>query len=757
MNLDCYVVAVRTLVEFCAKQGDLDLRFTPSPSAQDGIEGHAQVRSGRKSDYQREVGLEGRFQELRVKGRADGYDPSLNQLEEIKTYRGDFNAIAENHRYLHWAQAKVYAHLLCQQRELAHINVALIYFQVDTQQETALVETYSALSLTSFFDQQCQLFLSWAKQELGHRQQRDAALKEMRFPHPSFRAGQRELAVAIYKASNRACSLLAQAPTGIGKTIGSVFPMLKASVEHRLDKIFFLAAKTPGRQLALHAIETLQNKLPVASLRALELVAKLNACEYPENACHGDSCPLAKGFYDRLPAARAAALHFSVLDQSCLRAIALEHQVCPYYLSTEMAKWCDVIVGDYNYYFDLNAMLYGLTKSHAWKIGVLVDEAHNLVTRARAMYSAQFSHQRLNQIRRQAPQILKKPLDRLHRQCLQLEKLDGGGGEKNSYVVCPTFPDKLSKALNTACVELGSYLADHPTNIPQELQEFYFESLLFLRLSESFAEHSIFDISIEKSDAILCIRNLVPATFLQTRWSAAHSTTLFSATLSPWNYYCDLLGLPETTAWIDVASPFHSDQLAVHVVDSISTRYVDRQDSLIPITDLIAQQFHQTPGTYFAFFSSFDYLDQVAKLFEQRFPHISIWAQTRRMDETARNDFLTNFTESSEGIGFAVLGGAFAEGIDLPGSRLIGAFIATLGLPQINPINEQIKLRMHQLFGAGYDYTYLFPGIQKVIQAAGRVIRTPSDRGVIYLIDDRFAQAQIRQLMPSWWGHGARV
>lgn len=700
MSKDPYIVSVRSLVEFSAKQGDLDFRFTPSPSGQEGIEGHNQVTSRRKASYQREVRLEGRCEELWIKGRADGYDPDLVQLEEIKTYRGDFQAIPENHRQLHWAQAKIYAYLLCQKLELPAIQISLIYYDVDKQTETPIVESYDAVLLASFFKQLCQQFLTWARQEMAHRELRDMALREMRFPHTSFRVGQRTLAEAMYKASNRACCLLAQAPTGIGKTIGSLFPMLKASAEHQLNKIFFLAAKTSGRQLALDAIETLQKKLPRTSLRTLELVSKNNVCEFPENACHGDSCPLAKGFYDRLSAAREQAAQVAILDQAQMREVALAHQVCPYYLSTEMAKWSDVIVGDYNYYFDLNAMLFGLTVSNGWKIGLLVDEAHNLVSRARAMYTTELSHSRFKEVRKQSPSILKKSLDRLHRQWLQLEKTDGDSTKyDNQYLVHATLPDKFIKALVSLCADIGAYFAEHPSTTNSMLQEFYFDALLFVRLSESFGEHSIFDVTTSKFGSVLCIRNIVPAPFLQSRFKSTHTSALFSATLSPWNYYSDLLGMPDNTAWVDVESPFSGEQLAVHVVGSISTRYADRQHSLSPIADLIAKQFEETPGAYLAFFSSFEYMEQVASLFQERFPDITIWAQTRRMDEIAKNGFLANFTETSQGIGFAVLGGAFSEGIDLPGTRLIGAFIATLGLPQMNAINEQIKQGMHQLEG----------------------------------------------------------
>ncbi|MES2263126.1 MAG: ATP-dependent DNA helicase [Pseudomonadota bacterium] len=745
-----YTVAVRALCEFTAKAGDLDLRFTPTPSAQEGIAGHALVASRRADDYEKEISLAGDCGPLRVRGRADGYDPRQNQLEEIKTYRGDLTRMPDNHRQLHSAQLKIYGYLLCQARGLAKVRLALVYFDIGSQKETLFTEDADAGALQSYFERQCALFLAWAEQEIAHRAARDAALNTLRFPHASFRPGQRELAEAMYKASTRACALLAQAPTGIGKTVGSLFPLLKAGAAHGLDKIFFLAAKTSGRRLALDAVTTIRAGAPTLPLRTLELVARSTACEHPDKACHGESCPLARGFYDRLPAARAAALALPLLDKAAVREVALAHQVCPYYLTSELARWADVIVGDYNYYFDGSAMLYSLTVQNDWKVSVLADEAHNMVARARKMYSAELEHAGLRMLRKTAPEALKKTLDRVHRQWSALEK-----EQEDEYRVCPELPDKLMGALQTAATAIGDYYAEHPAHVDAELQRFYFDVLNFARLAESFGQHSLFDITLSgtaaRSNSVLCIRNIVPAPFLKPRFEAAHCSALFSATLSPWNYYSDTLGMPDNTAWVDVESPFIAEQLSVRVAGHISTRYQHRDRSLAPIAELMGAQFTRQPGNYLAFFSSFDYLEKAAAQFEARHPGIPIWRQARRMDEGEREAFLAQFTDTSSGIGFAVLGGSFGEGIDLPGARLIGAFIATLGLPQLNPVNEQVRLRMDAIFGAGYDYTYLYPGIQKVVQAAGRVIRTQSDRGTVYLIDDRFARPEVQALLPAWW------
>ncbi|MCQ4303450.1 ATP-dependent DNA helicase [Stutzerimonas frequens] len=749
-----YRVAVRALCEFTAKVGDLDLRFTPSPTALEGIAGHAQVTARRGDGYEREIALEGQYGQLSVRGRADGYDPARNRLEEIKTFRGDLERQPANHRQLHWAQAKIYGWLLCQTRGLDELELALVYFDVTSHKETLFVERHTAAQLRVFFETQCQAFIDWAAQEMAHRAARDQALSALRFPHDDFRTGQRQLAEAVYKAACTSTTLMAQAPTGIGKTLGTLFPQLKAFPGQRLDKLFFLAAKTSGRRLALDALQTLQRNAN-HGLRVLELVAREKTCEHPDKACHGESCPLARGFYDRLPAARAAALGQVQLDQAALREVALAHQVCPYYLSQELARWADVVVGDYNYYFDSSALLHGLTLANDWRICLLVDEAHNLLDRARGMYSAELDQRAFAGLGSKAPALLKRPLGRVQRCWNDLHR-----EQLADYQVQPELPLKLLGALQQAVSVITDYLGEQPAGLDAELQRAYFDAMHFCRVAELFGEHSLFDISLLPATArskarrsILCLRNVVPAPFLAPRLAQARSSVLFSATLSPRRFHADMLGLPAATAWIDVESPFQSRQLRVCLAEHVSTRYQHRQASLGAVVELIARQYRERPGNYLAFFSSFDYLQQVTVLLREQCPDVPFWEQTRGMQEAARNAFLDRFTERSKGIGFAVLGGAFAEGIDLPGQRLIGAFIATLGLPQVNPVNEQFKIRLDEMFGRGhgYDYTYLYPGLQKVVQAAGRVIRTQQDEGVVHLIDDRFGRPQVRRLLPGWW------
>ncbi|MBC7437691.1 MAG: ATP-dependent DNA helicase [Bdellovibrionales bacterium] len=745
-----YVVAVRALCEFTAKRGDLDLRFTPSPSAQEGMLGHKLVTARRGGHYECELSLTGDYKNLSVRGRADGYDGQLNQLEEIKTYRGDLAAMRANHRALHWAQAKVYGWLLCSKLGLQDLNVALVYLDISSQKETLLVECFTSAALQQFFEEHCERFLAWAKQEQAHRQARDATLAALQFPHESFRPGQRELAEAVYKSASSGRCVLAQAPTGIGKTVGTVFPLLKAMPSQKLDKLYFLAAKTPGRRLALDALARVMHGAP-RPLRVLELVARDKACEHPDKACNGDSCPLAKGFYDRLPAARSAAVEAATLDKPALREIALAHNICPYYLGQDLVRWADAVVGDYNYYFDMTAMLHSLAMANQWRVSLLVDEAHNLVERARKMYSAELNQSSLRAAKKAAPAALKKALDKLGRAWTELHR-----DQETGYQVYPTLPQKFSSAMLQATSALMDQESAAPGSLDARLQEFLFEVLRFSRLGEQFGQHSLFDVTLStgpdgKAHSTLCLRNVVPAPFLASRFAAARSAALFSATLSPTDYYTGMLGLPEDTVAMEVGSPFRAEQLSVQVSRHISTRYTHRQRSLAPIAALMARQYHARPGNYLAFFSSYDYLEQVAAGFAQSHAGIATWQQSRKMGETERDAFLARFHPGGQGIGFAVLGGSFAEGIDLPGERLIGAFIATLGLPQVNLVNEQMKERMAAVFGSGYNYTYLYPGLQKVVQAAGRVIRTLTDEGVIHLMDDRFGRAEIRPLLPAWW------
>ncbi|MFN2359978.1 MAG: ATP-dependent DNA helicase [Marinobacter sp.] len=744
-------VAVRTLCEFAARQGDLDLRYTPAPTSEEGIVGHGAVQARRGPRYQSEVPLAGQCGGLMVSGRADGYDPFASRLEEIKTHRGDLSRVREAQRNLHRSQLRVYGALLCRQEKLKRIDLSLIYYDVGKDRETPVTETASAEELWQELETLCAVYRGWAEQEASHREQRDQALSQLVFPFPDFRPQQRALAETVYKNSVRNRKLLLEAPTGLGKTLGTLFPALMAMPAARQDRLFYLTSRNTARHLAVDAVHLLREKQPVSlPLRTLELVAKDHACEHPDKACHGDSCPLAKGFFDRLPDARAeASSHTGALTQPVLASIASQHSICPYFLAQEMARWCDVVVADVNRMFDQSALLHALIRQNDWKASLLIDEAHNLVDRARGMYSVELSQARLLRIKRQAPKTLKPKLDGVSRAWQAIIR-DHAPEITRESVILDNLPGNLTGALNRLVSAITDYLADHPPDLA--LQELMFESLAFTKLADVFGDHSLCElVKPGRGKAQLTIQNLIPADFLSPRFEAADSTLLFSATLSPGLYYRDLLGMPEDTCFQSLPGPFNADQLEVHFTPHISTRQPDRERSLAPIAELIARQYRQRPGNYLAFFSSFAYLNRVRDTLASLARDIPVRSQQPGMSGDERTAFLDDFRADNPGVAFAVLGGVFSEGIDLPGDRLIGAFVATLGLPPFDTWHEILRQRLEQRFGAGQAYTYLIPGLQKVAQAAGRVIRTPDDQGVIWLIDDRFLQPTIRQLLPTWW------
>jgi DNA excision repair protein ERCC-2 len=495
----------------------------------------------------------------------------------------------------------------------------------------------------------------------------------------------------------------------------------------RLDKLFFLVAKTSGRRSALAALRGLRTPRAPLPLRVVELVARDKACEYPGNICDGAGCRLARGFYDRLPIARRAAMTLETLDRGSVRELALKHAICPYYLGQELARWSDVIVGDYNYYFDLNAPLHGWTVGEAWRVCVQVDEAHNLLERARRMYTVALDSCAFDAAQRSSPTELEPNFACVNAAWRALiEEQD------EDYRVYENRPTMLLSALQGFIAAVSDYWSTEPPRRVDELRQVFFDAVRFCRLAEAFDVCTLFEItktaagdaaSRSQLRSVLCLRNILPERFLAPRFAAAHAAILFSATLAPHDFYLDVLGLQKGTGRLDVASPFAPEQLTVKLVPSISTRYRDRERSLGPIANLIAGQYAAQPGNYLAFFSSFEYLNRVAARFAACYPTIPLWTQKPQMPESERELFLARFAVDGRGIGFAVLGGTFAEGIDLPGSRLIGAFIATLGLPPVNA----------------------------VVQAAGRVIRSASDRGVLYLIDDRFTHEAVRGLLPPWW------
>lgn len=747
-------VAIKTLVEFAAKTGSLDRRFTPSPSGLEGIEGHKKVTSSRHGDYQTEVGLSITYDKITFRGRADGYDPQRHCIEEIKTFYGDVERIPANHRVLHWAQARCYGWLYCAQHECDEITLSLIYFELATETEYPLEETWTAADLKNYFEELAEKYCAWQAQLNARQQQLHAWLEQLQFPYGDMHASQRVMAEAVYKAALTGRVVMAEAPTGTGKTLAALFPALKSMPRSPVDKIFYLTAKTTGKQLALENIQLIATDGETQSpLRTLELTAQEKSCLEPDKKCRGDDCPYAFDFYTKLDSARQAAVAVPMLDKQALAQLAQQFQICPFYLGMEMARWVDIVVADVNYFFDGTPLLLALTNEFEWNACLLVDESHNLIERARGMYTAELNRLDLLAAKKIAPAPVKKTLEKINKAWLALLKTLPPDA---SLVHLPNLPEKLGHTLVEFTNSYVEFLQKNPEHSVQETiaQEFFFAALNYQRITEIFDEDFCVDVQATANNIdLLTLRNLIPARQLAARLAFAHCACFFSATLHPAYFYQQLLGLPEDTVHIEVPSPFAAEQLSVHIATQLSTRFKDRAAAIEPLCNLVRTQLAAAPGNALLFFPSYDFLQQAEMRLRESLAgmDIELIVQSRRMSEADRDFFIARFNQQHNLLGLAVLGGAFSEGIDLAGDALKGAFIATLGLPQVNPVNEHLRKVMQEKFGQGYDFTYTYPGLQKVVQAAGRVIRKKTDSGYLWLLDQRFAQPQVKSLLPDWW------
>ncbi|RYE50846.1 MAG: ATP-dependent DNA helicase, partial [Sphingobacteriales bacterium] len=466
------------------------------------------------------------------------------------------------------------------------------------------------------------------------------------------------------------------------------------------------------------------------------------------------TCTFAFNFYFKLDAARQAAYEIPLLDKSALTALAHEFKICPFYLSMEMSRWVDIVVADVNYYFDGTPLLLSLTNEFDWKPYLLIDESHNLIDRGRSMYSSELSRSDLLNAKNCAPVAIKKSLEKIDTSWIEL--INTFPKDVENFYLLPTTSDKMNQAITEFTSIYIEFLQKNPEHPVQEsfVQNFFFSSLNYQGLLEILDEDFCIDMqSIGTKKEILTLRNLIPATPLSRRLSAAHCACYFSATLHPPYYYQSLLGLPEDTAFIKVPSPFKPEQLDIKIANTLSTRYKDRESSLAPMCKIIEQQISEAPGNALIFFPSYDFLKKVELVLGSTLKdsNVRMLVQSNRMNEIDRQEFIEQFSSHNNLLGLAVLGGAFSEGIDLSGDALKGVFIATLGLPQVNPINEYLRSVMQTKFLRGYDFTYTYPGIQKVVQAAGRVIRTKNDTGYLWLLDERYEQQDIRHLLPDWW------
>ena len=534
-----------------------------------------------------------------------------------------------------------------------------------------------------------------------------------------------------------------------------LFPALKALATDKHDKVIYITAKTVGRRAAE---ETLA-QFSAAGFRgsALSLTAKERICLSPGRACHGDDCPYARNYYDKLPLALEAAIHQPALHREDMESLARRFEVCPYELALDLVPWVDVIIADLHYVYSFSATLAHIMETGSRRCTVLLDEAHNLPGRARGMYSARLSKALVMQARAIAGPDLTRALGRINRQLLALQKAPWQEPEFNSS---ETLPEPLTRALQMFTAAVTEQLALEPAFLHQNppLMDCYFEVLQFLRVAERWGPEYRFELSRSSGKQSLCItlNCLDPARLLASRQQSAHAITAFSATLSPLAWSRSALGLDEEAVCSRAQSPFAAQQLQVTLATGIDTRYRQRRASLPVLAHLLQRWLLQEPGNCILYFPSYTYMKDCLEELEangELSAHRTLWRQQPESDDSQREELPSLLAERRDIAAFCILGGVFGEGIDLPGDQLSSVVVIGVGMPQVNRQTRQLQAWHEQSHGAGFEYTFLYPGMQKVDQALGRVVRGMADRGRALLIDPRYGQPQYRQLLPQWWSY----
>ncbi len=748
-------VSVRELVEFICRTGNLGGRgeFAGPARALAGVRGHQRLQKKRPAGYTKEIPLTHSVVTddftLQIKGRIDGllHVGDSIWLEEIKTVAGAWAAQASP---LHWAQGKIYASIYAHQKDLPALEVRLTYLDLDTELVTEFHERFSRAELESFLARVTNEYLDWARAQFDWCRARDASIVTLGFPFAAYRPGQRRFAVAVYRTLARPGTLFAEAPTGLGKTVSVLFPAMKALGERRIHKVFYLTARTTGRAVAEKALADLRH----AGLRcrSVTLTAKDKICFNNGRTCDPAVCPFALGYYDRNKPAMRDALQQEALTRSTLEEVARRHNVCPHELALDCALWVDVVIGDYNHVFDPAAKLKRFFGDESGDYAFLVDEAHNLVDRAREMFSAELRKDAVLATRRSIQEALPacaRALGKVNSHLLALRKEAGAmeGSAKKE------LPEELLPLLRQFLKTAESWLAQNrPALFREELMDLYITVNAFLRTADVYDERFVTLLEGERDSLRLRLFCLDPSRLLRAALNQGTAAVFFSATLSPLDYFRQILGGCEADSMMQLHSPFPPAHLRVLIEDGIPTNFKSRARSYDAVAHSIAVLVTGHTGNYLVYFPSYHYLGEVLARFQALHPTVATRVQTPRMSDAERDRFLASFTAEPNPtqVGFAVLGGVFGEGIDLVGERLVGAVIVGVGLPQLCLDRDLVRDFFEQRQGSGFEFAYTFPGMNRVLQAVGRVIRSETDRGVVLLIDDRFRESRYLRLLPGW-------
>lgn len=770
-------ISVRSLVGFILRSGDIDNRRTSAPenAMQEGSRIHRMIQRQMGPEYQAEVGLRfaydtGEYQIL-IEGRADGIitQEAGVTIDEIKSTFHDLKKVKKPVD-MHLAQAKCYAAIYAIQNELFHIRVRMTYCQVETEELKYFHFDYTRQELQEWFDGLMEQYRRWADYSFRWQKERQESIRQLVFPFP-YREGQKDLVTYVYRTIYHRRKLFIEAPTGVGKTISTVFPAVKAMGEELCERIFYLTAKTITRTVAENTYEILRER--GLRFKSVILTAKEKICFMEETDCNPEYCPYARGHYDRINDAVYDLLcHEDSFSREKIEEYARRHQVCPFEMSLDMSLFSDGIICDYNYVFDPHAYLRRFfSEGMQGEYLFLIDEAHNLVERGREMYSAVLRKEDFLELKRTVrayDERIAKNLDKCNKELLALKRECEGFHIETSI-------DLFVRALMRLGTAIDDYLEDHDDSpVKKDILEFYFEVSHFLEMYEVADENYVTYSEIASDGSyivkLFCVN---PGRNLLECMRRGRSTILFSATFLPIGYYKKLLGAEKGDYEVYAKSVFNPEKLGLYIGNDVTSKYTRRSDTefqrIAAYIDEIVSRRH---GNYLLFFPSHAFLRQVYETYTEVYNadgKVECILQGEHMNEQAREDFLNRFVGNEECVledvihmeiemeeersllGFCVMGGIFSEGIDLKKDSLIGAIIIGTGLPQVCNERELLKNYFDEQGENGFDYAYRYPGMNKVMQAAGRVIRTEEDFGIVALLDERFLMPSYQKMFPREW------
>ncbi|MBO9596495.1 MAG: ATP-dependent DNA helicase [Cohnella sp.] len=756
---DVVSLSVRSLVEYVNSSGSIDSGFRSATALQDGTKAHQKIQKQYGESDQKEVYLSAEIPcgdlLFVVDGRCDGLladDKGRITIEEIKsTEREIVTMTEEDAPTVHWAQAQMYAYMYARNNGVDRLRVRLTYVRIDTDEQRRFEREVTLAQLTAFAEETVANYAPFAMLCIRNRKLRNDSIGELRFPFADYRQGQKKLVGSVYKAIDEGRKLFAKAPTGIGKTVSTLFPAIKGIGTGKLEHLFYLTARTITRTAAEDALALMRGQ--GLNLRSVTVTAKEKICFRDEIECRPEACPYADGYYDRINGAVLDLLgHETLIRRDVIESYARKHTVCPFELSLDAAYGADAVICDYNYLFDPRISLKRLTGERKAGTALLVDEAHNLIDRAREMYSAELAKRDFLELEREfkgVNDVLRAAAKSVNKWFIELKKRMSGEAD-----VSKERPAELLELVEAFVAVAEKALAGGAASTDR-LLDVYFAALSFLRIGKLYDDSYVTYAELDRNDIRLRMFCMNPSNLLKQMGKGFRAHVFFSATLSPLNYYMEMLGAGEEDYSVTLGSPFAKEQWEVEIVP-LSTRYTDRDATKDRLTAKLRGTVDKRPGNYLFFFPSYAYMNAVYEAFIECVAGVSgirTLLQTPDMAEEERERFLGTFVAGQKGslVGFAVMGGIFSEGIDLVGDRLTGVAVIGTGMPRLGLEPNLISDYFAAEGKNGFDYAYVYPGINKVLQAGGRLIRSEQDRGVLLLIDDRYLESRYSRLLPEEW------